>query len=165
MANIIIQQFAGFCVQKINILLILGVTLIMINCTCNAKDTHEVDLHVKAFKWYAVFVWKEKSIYQFVWHVDTNVLIERKIISKKVPVNEHEVEENMNKMKGLENSMKVFFIENPHSSTFIDDKHDPMRPREEFSDLVDRLSDLAKINEIDIIFLDSHNTKNVSWGF
>jgi hypothetical protein len=156
-----------FCVRKINFISILGAILMFnnINSPCHAEDMQEIALPVRAFKGHAVFIWKEKSLYQFAWLLDTNALIQRRYIAKTTPVFESAVEANMNKMKGLNQFMRIYFVENPHSPTFIDDNHDPMQPREEFSDLVDRLSDLAKKNEINIFFIDSHNNKKGPGGF
>ncbi|MDR2128934.1 MAG: hypothetical protein LBP52_07700 [Burkholderiaceae bacterium] len=137
----------------------------MLHGACQAGGAPETELPVQAFKGHAVFVWKENSVYQFAWLPDTNVLISRKLVAEKPPVTENRVTAHIPKMKGLDQFVKLFLIENPHSATFMDNQHSPMRPRAEFSDLVDRLSALAKENGVEIQFLDSGNNSGTAGGF
>jgi hypothetical protein len=137
----------------------------MFNSTCQACGAPEVELPVKAFKGHVIFVWKENSIYQFAWLYDTDALIPRERVAGTMPVTECMVEANLDKMKGLNQFIKIFLIENPRSAAFMDDHHSPMRPGEEFSDLIERLSALAEKNNVEIHFLDSHNNKGTGGGF
>jgi hypothetical protein len=70
------------------------------------------------------------------------------------PVSECVTKKWMKKMKGLEQSIFFYFIENPHTHSFLDEQHSPMRPREEFSDLIERLKVLVQENEIALTFKD-----------
>jgi hypothetical protein len=121
---------------------------------CNAQCADKADVAPTAFKGHAVFAWKEASSYLFIWLPATNALIPRKRVATWHQDAECIVSKQMKKMKGLKQTMTFYFIENPRSPSFLNKDHNPMRPKEEFSDLIERLNVLAQENEINLIFRD-----------
>jgi hypothetical protein len=166
-AHSIIPQPAGFYVRKISLILILlgAFSMFGIDCRANCTQGLQVDssvLPTDAFKGHAVFVWKEGGGYLFVWLLDTDMLIDRKRVAKQEPiVTEAMIVAHINRLKdmGKKQFIRFIFVENPKNPSFLDESHYPMRPEEEFSDLIDKLRTLAEGSIIIINFQGALNNR------
>jgi hypothetical protein len=151
MVHSIIPQPAEVYVRKISLILILGAfSMFGIDCRANCTQGLQVDSRVlptDAFKGHAVFVWKEGGSYLFVWLFDTDMLIDRKRVAKQEPiVTEATIVAHINRLKdmGKKQFIRFIFIEDPKNPSFLDESRYPMRPKEEFSDLIDKLRTLTE---------------------
>jgi hypothetical protein len=149
-----IQKYVGSCVRKIRIIFLLGLFMLF-SSIIRADCTQEINLPLTLFKGHAVFVWKEGVSYRFKWMINIDALIPRESVVEWSPVvSECSVEARINEMKGLRQGIFLYLIENPSFPSFLDEQHNPMRPEEEFYDLVEKLGALAEKNQVSISFLD-----------
>jgi signal transduction histidine kinase len=158
----LIRKPARFFMQKI--VFMLGI-FFMTSSICSAQCVpNSVDLPLEAFKGHAVFVWKEETSYSFIWTLATDALIPRKEVAVQPKVDACTVMKQMEKMKGLEQFIFLHLIENPYTASFLDVRHNPMRPREEFSDLIERLAEIVRENEI-YFYVRDRESREIHDGF
>jgi hypothetical protein len=155
-------------VQKIKIFLIFFIVFIANNAcyaTCSQGET-DMEFYPDAFKGHAVFVWKKSPSYSFAWLADRDVLISRKEVSSAQQVSECLVMERIKKMKGLKQTIRLVFINDPYSPRFINENYDPMAMKDDFLDLINRLEVLAEENQVNLIIHDSSQSyKQIPQGF
>jgi hypothetical protein len=155
-----IQKLVGCCVQKINLVsFVLGVFM-MASTICQAglhcgAGYSSIPLVLNGFKGEEVYVWTEKGMLRFSIHPAKNAWTRRQDVAKHAATfTEQEILDLLKRSKEVDNIVFFIFIENPDNQSFLDLSHNPMRPREEFSALINEILASIESGKIKVFFSD-----------